>query len=120
MGGRPPENPADEGGSDDDVRRLFETYGWEYRRQTVRYFRESGETVASLDDLVDHVVEATTGEPDRERIATQLHHVSLPKLDDAGVVEYDFRTHTARCRDPPRLEDVLARLAPERLDEWRR
>lgn len=28
-----------------------------------------------------------------ERVATALHHVHLPKMDDLGVVDYDPATH---------------------------
>lgn len=67
-----------------------------YYEAVRRYFRTHSTAVATLDDLA-----ATIGderdEPQR-RVAIRLHHVTLPKLADAGVLDYDGRTNTARYR----------------------
>ncbi|MFC7080152.1 DUF7344 domain-containing protein [Halorussus caseinilyticus] len=69
------------------------------RRRAVAVLRESdgpmtlgelaAETVARGDetDSGPDPSEVTTDR--RERVATRLHHVHLPRLDDAGVAEYD-------------------------------
>lgn len=45
-----------------------------------------------LEDLVDALGPGPGGEADAstaEQVRVDLHHCHLPKLDDAGVVEYD-------------------------------
>lgn len=81
---------TDDGG---DVSRLFEALARRDRRVVLYYLREHES--ASLDVLADLVtgwVEAGPG-PDRAvdhvEVRTALHHVHLPVLDTAGLVEYD-------------------------------
>lgn len=41
----------------------------------------------------------------REQVHVNLLHNHLPKLEDAGVIEFDSRSETIRCRNfPPTLE----------------
>lgn len=96
----------------EEVSALLATLADEHRRQVVRYFQTDGNTVASVDDLVEHVAGWEVSASDRERLAVTLHHVTLPRLDAAGVVEYDARSHTARYREAPSLERLLT-LATE-------
>jgi DNA-binding transcriptional ArsR family regulator len=49
----------------------------------------------ALDDLAEEVAAREAGDPPADtgseeefRVRTALHHVHLPKLDDAGLVEY--------------------------------
>ncbi|ELY68128.1 hypothetical protein C489_09000 [Natrinema versiforme JCM 10478] len=79
--------------------------------------RTDGDRVAH-EDLVDHVVtrapEADSTGPDRERVETELRHVHLPKLDDAGLVDYDRQSgvvHIDRETTVERLERVRAIVA---------
>ena len=85
----------------DDV---FRTLASERRRAVLYFFHRSADEVASVEDLVDHV--AGRGD-DPENVAVGLHHVTLPKLGDAGVVEYDARSRTVRYREDPLVETML-------------
>ena len=83
---------------------------------------QSGDTV-DLETLVNRVVERearaeqgdlnpdTSGVDDsedhRQRVAISLHHRSLPKLDDAAVLDYDPRTNTVRFWDDGRVSAYL-------------
>ncbi|WP_458206987.1 DUF7344 domain-containing protein [Haladaptatus sp. NG-SE-30] len=56
----------------------------------------------SLDDVTDD---------EREQILIRLRNVDMPKLADAGVVEYDSRTGMARFREPGKLFGLFLLLA---------
>ena len=65
---------------------------------------------ASVDDLVREVVTTTPSavrQPTEDRVETQLHHVDIPKLVDAGVVEYDPQKGKVRYRSDEMVETVL-------------
>lgn len=80
------------------------------RRRVLGFLMDAPDGTAAMDELVDHLstrrAERVGERPGRSHVTTTLHHVHLPKLADAGVVEYDARGRTVRYR------------ADERLEEW--
>lgn len=90
----------------DDLYRLL---GSERRRAVLSSLADSDGPVA-VDELVDDVAEGERPDPGpgshRDRITTDLHHVHLPILADAGVIDYDPVAGTVRY-DPPAKLDVL-------------
>lgn len=84
-------------------------------RRVVAALESESVDVVELNDLVDSVVKAEReSDPDRDdaavhrkRVAIDLHHRSLPKLDDAGVLDYDPRSNTIRYRDGCRVSAYL-------------
>lgn len=77
-------------------------------RTTIGYLQDAEDGAASLDDLIDHVVEQETNSSalDRETVTYELVHVQFPTLAAYGVVEYDERTETVRYRlHPERMMD---------------
>lgn len=65
-------------------------------RSVIFYFRNTSAEAATVADLAAEVETQTT----EEEIASQLHHSTLPRLEDAGIVEYDARSNTVRYLDP--------------------
>ena len=84
----------------DDV---FELLSNHCRRRVCLFLRRAGVEVATLQDLVDALA-PNAGDEERERLAINLHHRHLPKLDDAGIVDYDPRSNTARYWGQPTVE----------------
>ncbi|WP_135364036.1 DUF7344 domain-containing protein [Halosimplex halophilum] len=91
--------PTEQGGpdaaraSDVSVDDLFELLARPGNRYALAYLHRADGPVP-FDDLVENVVDGAA--PDdlstgdfRDRVATRLVHSNLPKLDDAGLVEYD-------------------------------
>lgn len=67
------------------------------------------ETVAAREAEADGEYES----PERRaRVAAALHDVHLPKLDDAGVVDYDTRSGAVRYWGHPVVEEYLLHVAP--------
>lgn len=77
------------------------------RRTVLSYLRDIEGETASLDELVEHVVDEETNSPDRESVRVDLYHCQLPLLADTGVVEFDSRSETVRYRSSPVIESVL-------------
>lgn len=74
------------------------------RRETLQYLREhDGET--TLDEVAEHIAArendttvAALSSDQRKRVYIGLYQCHLPKLDDAGVVDYDKDRGTIRMR----------------------
>lgn len=92
------------------------------RRQVLRHLIGTGGSAVELTGLIDGI---TSGEPRVEgeygpaahRVRTRLHHVHLPKLAEAGIVEYDPQSATVRYHRSVRIERLLSVVADER-GEW--
>lgn len=87
------------------------------RRTLLAYLREEGDRTLTFDEVVDHLVaqrsERIGEQTDRDHVARSLHHVHVPKLAEAGVVEYDTQDRTIRYRPDSRLETWLERIRAE-------
>ena len=66
------------------------------RRLVIDILAETTEPVG-LEELAEGVVTredvAPSSDDAKERVAISLHHVHLPKLSDAGVLDYDPEKH---------------------------
>ena len=86
-------------------------------RRTVLRRLDDGDGSVPLAELVAAVVARESDAeftPDQhERVAIDLEHVHLPKLEDAGVIEYDD-AGTARLRDGNELLFEHLYLADDR------
>ena len=91
---------------------VYDVLSSAYRRQAMRHLVAGEDDVASVEDLVDALVDHDESVDDRRHIAIKLHHVALPKLAEAGFIEYDARTQTARaCEHPPTKWRAYAAIA---------
>lgn len=85
------------------------------RRAIISYLRDAPRQTATVDELAEHLVErcaAQTGErPGQSHVRSTLHHIHVPKLVDAGVVDYDARTQEVRYWGSERLEAWHERIA---------
>lgn len=91
-----------------DVDELLTALTDRHCRATVIYFRDTSEEVLTLDELADGLVDQFS--EDSDEVAIQLHHMTLPRLEDVGLLEYDPRSHTVRYRGHPELESMIENL----------
>lgn len=85
--------------------RLFWILSTELDRHVLHFFRESSEIVASLEELADYVVSQRSTEfGGPHQVAIRLHHSTIPKLTDVGVVDYDIRENIVRYLGHPSLD----------------
>jgi len=88
-----------------------------YCRSVLHYFRYHSTKVATSEALGAFVHEQH--EAPTERVERSLHHATLPRLADVGLLEYDTRSQTARYRGEPRIEQWLNHVVEhgEALDD---
>lgn len=86
------------------------------RREVCRFFVETGTETASVDDLAMLVagcrpVDADGPPPAHDELVAVLEERHLPRLDAAGVVDYDGRSGTVRYWGQPTVEKWLEHVA---------
>lgn len=72
-------------------------------RTVLQYFSENPTDVATVGDLAEFICERE-GLKDRAHVEISLYHLALPKLADAGLVDYDARSKTVRYRTTVPIE----------------
>jgi hypothetical protein len=92
------------------------------RRQTIKCLQERGREVM-LRDLAEEIAELETGESPpprniRDSVYISLHQNHLPKLDDAGVVEYDRDRKTIELSTSARTVDVYMEVVTKYGVSW--
>ena len=66
---------------------LFSALSNERNRLVLEHLRSAPDRSMTFTGLAEHIAHQEN-EP-AEQVATHLHHASLPKLADAGLVDYD-------------------------------
>jgi hypothetical protein len=94
----------------------------ERRRETIRYLRQSGDSLA-VDDLAEHIATVETGESPpprnvRKSVYVSLHQTHLPKLDDLGIVDYDQRSKELTLENQARQVEVYMEVVPQHDVSW--
>lgn len=80
----------------------------EQRREILRYFQQAEDSVASLEALADHLVDAGAADDrEREYVHVRLHHAHLPKLAETTAIEYEPHSRRVRYHGHPELETLL-------------
>ena len=97
---------GDEGTPSGELHSVLES---DDRRRILRILRDRTGEIATLEELVDLLVEREDGYSDPAAAAIALHHAELPRLAEVGALDYDPRTKVTRYRGHPRLEALLPR-----------
>lgn len=78
------------------------------RRGALYVLSETGGKPVFAVDLAQKVALMHPDSPDIETLLTELHHVHLPKLADAGLVEFDRSSGLVRYDADEDVERLLA------------
>lgn len=102
--------------SDIDTEDVLRLCTDEERRSVVAALVDSVENVVSLQELADEVA----GGPSASASGQQLHqgkaalkHNHLPRLDETGLIEYDWRSDTVRYLPNEHVERLLEFITTE-------
>lgn len=91
----------------------------ERRRAVMRALMEEPNATHRVDDIVSVIQETydDIGESgsNYSYLRSSLHHMHLPKLDDADVVEYDAADGTVQYRGDPHIEQWVDQI--DRIDQ---
>ena len=92
----------------DEIHDLFAN---ERRRRVLSVLEAHPDDALPVDELVDRVVERERPDPGptshRDRVLIDVHHVHLPKLADASVIEFDPVAEQVRYCGPDALSSML-------------
>lgn len=98
---------------------VFEVLSCRRNRDIIYSLTQINEEVIERSQLVDAIrtieekYPGTTGPSTEDRIKTRLHHVHLPLLSEAGIIDYDPRQGTVRYVEISTLEGWLNALQQE-------
>lgn len=103
------------GGTDerDRLDDLFETLADEQRRILVSFFADEKTNTFSVDELVTALcrrMDEKTGTRQRRNVEIDLRHRQLPKLAEAGIVEYETERNVVRY-----LADTKSTITTDRI-----
>lgn len=105
--------PTSSAGPIDSIDQLFELLASQRRRFALRHL-DTASSAVEFDELVDAVVERERrsmedyGENHRERVEIELHHVHIPTLIEAGLIDYDRRSRKIQYHHDETIERGLA------------
>ncbi|WP_251328221.1 DUF7344 domain-containing protein [Haloplanus pelagicus] len=91
---------------------VFRALDDERRRLAVRYLMEETDGTATCREVAEHVRSNSVDPPADAALA--LRHALLPRLEEAGLVEYDPEGGRIRYRSCEFVEDVLTVVEDER------
>ena len=87
------------------------------RRAVIQFFRDDSTEEVTLDDLATGIVDRSYWDTDKSHARLCLHHSTLPKLADTGILDYDAKRKTVRYRGQPAVEQLLDTAARETIPE---
>lgn len=103
------------------VSAVFDVLSDERRRLVLYYLIEDAGGTAEASEIADYLgsVDPAAGRAGREAVLATLHHRHLPRMADAGLVEYEGRGGTVDYLGDRLVEECLARVAARDFDGGR-
>lgn len=86
----------------------------ERRRALLEYLWEKPDNSGSFEGAIRYTIlkigKKRGVQPNHDDIQADLQHHQLPKMADAGIVEYDVRSQTVRYHENERLEKAYKKV----------
>lgn len=97
----------------------------EHRRAVVDGLNNTLDETLEFDVLVDRVADRLwdegaklTSDEHRQRVRIALHHIHLPKLKEARIIDYENKTGYIRFVGGELERDLLTLVRPYDVHEW--
>lgn len=93
------------------INEVFDVLGHQYRRY-VLYYLTRCEYAVGVDELIEQILiwDGGTSSDRRQQISTVLDGIHLPKLADAGAIEYDPLSQLATRAEGTAILDPYLKL----------
>lgn len=105
------------GGDDLPVDQIIELLGQYQRREIVRQLRDAPGEEHSVDDVVAYLQaverDRSGAAPGKDHLLSVFVHIHGPKLEEAGLIDYDLPSRDVRYYPDERVEELL-----DQIDEW--
>lgn len=102
---------------------IFELLAHHHRRNLLRYLSDIDNQTATVDEITTHLIkreaQKTGRHPGHDQIEIALHHTHLPKLAEAGLIEYNARSKTVRYWPHDQITDLLEYVQDDESEETR-
>lgn len=92
------------------LNQAFDLLGDQRRRYVLKTLYTTPESGMSADDLADRVLVHDPGATDYDRVRIRLHHQTLPRLAEDGIIDFDPQTGSIRYHGDELIDDLLAVL----------
>lgn len=95
---------------------VLEVFADDERRQVVEYLVDHPENTVSLDFLADQVTSepsASTSSAYQTNGLALLKHKHLPRLEEVGLIDYDWKSETVRYHPNYQVERLLEFIRSE-------
>lgn len=86
---------------------IFELLADCYRRAVFDYLEQTANGRASVSDLAAYVSQHACAGNSPSQVEVHLHHIHLPKIADATLIEYDPERETVQYIGHPLVESCL-------------
>lgn len=92
------------------------------RRRIIEILRDTGDTV-TVSELSEQIASVETGETPpprdvRKSVYVSLHQTHLPKLDDWGVINYDYRSKELTLLERAQEVEIYMEVVPADDIPW--
>ena len=108
------------GGEELSADQILEVVGQYQRREILRHLRTTPDRDHSLNELVSYLEsverQRTTTVPGQDHLLSVFVHIHGPKLEEAGLVEFDVSSRDLQYYPDERVEGMLDCI-DERLEE---
>lgn len=95
---------------------LLEALAHARRRSVCEVLATADREFLPLEELSERVAsrrhDGADGPAEPRAVRIELHHVHLPKLDEAGLLEYDHETNTVYYESDPVVESIADGAEP--------
>ncbi|MFC6718321.1 hypothetical protein ACFQGT_11830 [Natrialbaceae archaeon GCM10025810] len=115
--------PSDENDPDDDqplrdiplsLDAILDILASERRRALLEYLWGKPDNSGSFEEATKYTITKIGRkrgvQPNHDDIQVDLQHHQLPKMADAGVIDYDVRSQTIRYHETERLEEAYEKV----------
>lgn len=106
--------------------RILSIVGDEYRRAILDSLTRTADGIMEYDALVDRVADMIRDEDTervsdehRQRVRVALHHTHLPKLEKAGIINYEAETRYVKFVGGELEQDLLTLVESHDTNEWK-